>query len=45
MFGHIFLAMVAAIALSASAWADDPAEAPIDTERKAILLDPRQGGD
>jgi hypothetical protein len=42
MSGHIFLAIVAAIALSAPAWADDPAAAPIDTERKAILLDPAE---
>jgi hypothetical protein len=39
MSGHIFLAIVAAIAVSAPAWADDPAEAPID---KAILLDPAE---
>jgi hypothetical protein len=42
MSGHIFLAIVAAIALSAPAWADGPAEAPIATERKAILLDPAE---
>jgi hypothetical protein len=42
MSGHIFLAIVAAIALSAPAWAGDPAEAPIDTERRAILLDPAE---
>jgi hypothetical protein len=42
MSSHIFLTIVAAIALSAPAWADDPAEAPIDTERKAILLDPAE---
>jgi hypothetical protein len=42
MSGHIFLAIVAAIALSSPAWADDPAEAPIDSERKAILLDPAE---
>jgi hypothetical protein len=42
MSGHIFLAIVAAIAVSAPAWADDPAEAPIDTERQAILLDPAE---
>jgi hypothetical protein len=42
MSGLIFLAIVAAIALSAPAWADDPAGAPIDTERRAILLDPAE---
>jgi hypothetical protein len=42
MSGHIFLAIVAAIALSAPAWADGPAEAPIGAERKAILLDPAE---
>jgi hypothetical protein len=42
MSGNIFLALVAAIALSAPAWADDPAQAPIDTERRAILLDPAE---
>jgi hypothetical protein len=42
MSGHIFLAIVAAIALSAPAWADDPAAARIDTERQAILLDPAE---
>jgi hypothetical protein len=40
MSSHILLATVASIALSTPAWADDPAEAPIDTEMKAILLDP-----
>jgi hypothetical protein len=42
MSGHIFLAIVAAIALCAPAWADDPAGAPIDTERRAILFDPAE---
>jgi hypothetical protein len=40
MSSHILLATVAAIALSTPVWADDPAEAPIHTEIKAILLDP-----
>jgi len=42
MSSHILLATVAATALSTPAWADDPAEAPIDTEIKAILLDPAE---
>jgi len=42
MSSHILMATVAAIALSPPAWADDPAEAPIDTEIKAILLDPAE---
>jgi hypothetical protein len=42
MSSHISLATVAAIAVSTPAWADDPAEAPIDTEIKAILLDPAE---
>jgi hypothetical protein len=40
MSSRILLATVATIALSTPAWADDPAEAPIDTEMRAILLDP-----
>jgi hypothetical protein len=40
MSSHILLATVAAIALSTPAWADDPAEGPIDTEIKAIVFDP-----
>jgi hypothetical protein len=40
MSGHIFLALVPAIALSAPAWADDPA--PIDTETRSIVLDPAE---
>jgi hypothetical protein len=42
MSGHIFLALVAAIALSAPARADDPAKAPIDTETRSIVLDPAE---
>lgn len=42
MSSHIFMATLAAIALSAPAQAQDPAEAPIDTEIKAILLDPAE---
>jgi hypothetical protein len=42
MSSRILMATVAAIALSTPAWADDPAEAPIDTEMKAILFDPAE---
>jgi hypothetical protein len=42
MASHILVAAATAIALSTPAWADDPAEAPIDTEIKAILLDPAE---
>jgi hypothetical protein len=42
MSSRILLATVASIALSTPVWADDPAEAPIDTEIKAILLDPAE---
>ena len=42
MSSHVLMATVAAIALSTPAWAHDPAEAPIDTEIKAILLDPAE---
>jgi hypothetical protein len=42
MSSRILMATVAAIALSIPAWAHDPAEAPIDTEMKAILFDPAE---
>jgi len=40
MSSHILLAIVATIALSAPAWAEDPAQAPI--EANAIVLDPAE---
>jgi hypothetical protein len=40
MSSHILLATVAGIALSTSAWAHDPAEAPIDTDIDVIFLHP-----
>ena len=40
MFGHILMATVGTIALSTPAWAQQPAETPIDADIKAILLDP-----
>ena len=42
MSSHILLAIVATIALSAPAWADDPAQAPIKTNTNAIVLDPAE---
>jgi hypothetical protein len=40
MSSQILLATMTGIALSTPAWAHDPAEAPIDTDIKAISLDP-----
>ena len=40
MSSHMSMAIVAAIALSTPASADDPADAPIDPEIKAIVFDP-----
>ena len=40
MSSHILLATVTGIALSTPAWAHDPAEAPIDTDIEAVLLEP-----
>ena len=42
MSSQILLAIVATIALSAPAWADDPAQAPIKTKTNAIVLDPAE---
>jgi hypothetical protein len=42
MSSHILLATVTGIALSTPAWAHDPAEAPIDAEIEAILLNPAE---
>jgi hypothetical protein len=42
MSSHILLAILATIALSASAWAEDPAQAPIETKINAIVLDPAE---
>ena len=42
MSSHILLATVTGIALSTPAWAHDPAEAPIDTDIKAIFLHPAE---
>ena len=42
MSSHILLATVTGIALSTPAWADDPAEAPIDTDIEAIFLHPAE---
>jgi hypothetical protein len=42
MSSHILLATVTGIALSTPAWAHDPAEAPIDTDTKAIFLHPAE---
>jgi hypothetical protein len=42
MSSHILLAIVATIALSAPAWAEDPAQAPIETKINAIVLDPAE---
>jgi hypothetical protein len=42
MPSHILIATLAAIALSTSAWAHDPAKPPVDTEMKAVLWDPAE---
>jgi hypothetical protein len=42
MSSHILLATVTGIALSTPAWADDPAEAPIDPAIEAIFLHPAE---
>jgi hypothetical protein len=42
MSSHILMATVAGIALSTPAWADDPAEAPIDTDIEVMSLEPAE---
>jgi hypothetical protein len=42
MSSRILLATVAGIALSTPAWAHDPTEAPIDTDIRAIFLQPAE---
>jgi hypothetical protein len=42
MSSHILVATVTVIALSTPAWAHDPAEAPIDAEIGAVLMNPAE---